>query len=82
VNFGSYLVYSANFEVAENRIVGKLAFAHRTRTTENAEDAEDAEDAKDAEDAVDAQIMGEIEAIQASKPVLGRGKRVKISKMK
>jgi hypothetical protein len=28
VNFGSYLVYSANFEVAENRIVSKLAFAH------------------------------------------------------
>ena len=36
----------------------------------------------DAEDAVGAQIMGEIEAIQASEPVLGRGKRVKISRKK
>jgi hypothetical protein len=36
----------------------------------------------DAEDAVDARIIGEIETIRASEPVLGRGKRVKISRKK
>jgi hypothetical protein len=32
------------------------------------------------EDLVQAQILGEIEAIQAIEPVMGRGKRVKVSK--
>jgi hypothetical protein len=32
------------------------------------------------EDLVQAQILGEIEAVQAIEPVMGRGKRVKASK--
>jgi hypothetical protein len=34
----------------------------------------------DAEDIMQAQILGEIAAIQLVEPVLGRGKRVRISK--
>ena len=34
----------------------------------------------DVEDLVQAQILGEIEAIQAIEPVMGHGKRVKVSK--
>jgi hypothetical protein len=34
----------------------------------------------DAVEAVNAQILGEIEAIQTIKPMLGRGKRTKISR--
>jgi hypothetical protein len=34
----------------------------------------------DAVEAVEAQILGEIEAIQTIEPMLGRGKRTKISK--
>jgi hypothetical protein len=34
----------------------------------------------EVEDQVQAQILGEIEAIQLVEPVLGRGKRVRISK--
>jgi len=34
----------------------------------------------DAEDLVQAQILGEIAAIQLVEPVLGRGKRVRISR--
>jgi hypothetical protein len=34
----------------------------------------------DAEDLAEAQILSEMEAIQAIEPVMGRGKRVKISR--